>query len=171
VAVVATTALATILTLDVERVVLPGSLLDSLSLPDVPGGMWGGVLTGVLTVAVIASVESLLSAVAVDKMGKGGKTNFDRELVGQGTANMVSGTLSGLPVTGVIVRNSTNVAAGARTRVSTIAHGVWVIVFTVLLVGLIQMIRWRCSPGCWWSSVYAWSALRTCVRPAGRASW
>jgi len=67
-------------------------------------------------------------------------SNFDRELVGQGTANMVSGTLGGLPVTGVIVRSSTNVAAGARTRVSTIAHGVWVIVFTVLLVGLIQMI-------------------------------
>ncbi|MGH3787451.1 MAG: SulP family inorganic anion transporter [Pseudonocardiaceae bacterium] len=140
VAVVGTTALATMLAVDVERVVLPGSLLDSLSLPDVPGGMWGGVLTGVLTVAVIASVESLLSAVAVDKMGKGGKTNFDRELVGQGTANMVSGTLGGLPVTGVIVRSSTNVAAGARTRASTVAHGVWVIVFTVLLVGLIELI-------------------------------
>ncbi|MGH3836031.1 MAG: SulP family inorganic anion transporter [Pseudonocardiaceae bacterium] len=140
VAVVGATALATMLALDVERVVLPGSLLDSLSLPDVPGGMWGGVLIGVLTVAMIASVESLLSAVAVDQMGKGGKTNFDRELVGQGSANVVSGMLGGLPVTGVIVRSSTNVAAGARTRASTVAHGVWVIVFTVLLVGLIQLI-------------------------------
>lgn len=145
VAVVGTTVLATMLALDVERVALPGSLLDSLSLPDVPGGMWGGVVTGVLTMAVIASVESLLSAVAVDKMSQnnmtqGSKTNFDRELVGQGTANMVSGTMGGLPVTGVIVRSSTNVAAGARTRASTVAHGVWVIVFTVLLVGLIELI-------------------------------
>jgi carbonic anhydrase len=145
VAVVGVTALSTVFASDAKRVVLPGSLLDSLSLPDVPGGMWGGVLTGVLTVAVIASVESLLSAVAVDKMGQdkmtqGGKTNFDRELVGQGSANIVSGMLGGLPVTGVIVRSSTNVAAGARTRVSTVAHGIWVIVFTVLLVGLIQLI-------------------------------
>jgi carbonic anhydrase len=145
VAVAGVTALSTVFASDAERVVLPGSLLDSLSLPDVPGGMWGGVLTGVLTVALIASVESLLSAVAVDKMGQdkmgqGGKTNLDQELVGQGSANIVSGMLGGLPVTGVIVRSSTNVAAGARTRASTVAHGVWVIVFTVLLVGLIQMI-------------------------------
>jgi carbonic anhydrase len=97
VAVVGATALATMLALDVERVLLPGSLLDSLSLPDVPGGMWGGVLVGVVTVALIASVESLLSAVAVDKMSKGGPSNFDRELVGQGAANTVSGILGGLP--------------------------------------------------------------------------
>ncbi|MGQ0774976.1 MAG: SulP family inorganic anion transporter [Pseudonocardiales bacterium] len=140
VAVVGVTALATMFTLDVERVMLPGSLLDSLHLPDVPGGMWGGVLTGVLTVAVIASVESLLSAVAVDKMSNGGKTNFDRELIGQGAANTVSGMLGGLPVTGVIVRGSTNVAAGARTRASAVLHGGWVLLFSVLLVGLIELI-------------------------------
>lgn len=140
VAVVGATVLATILTLEVERVALPGSLLDSLSLPDVPGGAWGGVLTGVFTVALIASVESLLSAVAVDKLSASGTTNFDRELLGQGAANTISGMLGGLPVTGVIVRSSANVAAGARTRTSTIAHGVWVIVFTVLFVGLIELI-------------------------------
>jgi carbonic anhydrase len=144
-AVVGVTALATLLAFDVERVLLPGSLLDSLSLPDVPGGMWGGVLLGVLTVALIASVESLLSAVAVDKMGQdkraqGGKSNFDRELVGQGAANTVSGMLGGLPITGVIVRSSTNVAAGARTRASAVLHGGWVLLFTVLLVGLIELI-------------------------------
>ncbi|MGH3755911.1 MAG: SulP family inorganic anion transporter [Pseudonocardiaceae bacterium] len=140
VAVVGVTALSTVFASDAKRVVLPGSLLDAVSLPAVPGGMWGGVLTGVLTLAVIASVESLLSAVAVDKMGKGTKTNFDRELVGQGAANTLSGMLGGLPVTGVIVRSSTNVAAGARTRASAVAHGVWVIVFTALLVGLIELI-------------------------------
>lgn len=140
VAVVGTTALATVLALDVERVALPGSLLDSVSLPEMPGGMWGGVLTGVLTVALIASVESLLSAVAVDKLSGGEPTNFDRELIGQGAANTVSGMLGGLPVTGVIVRSSTNVAVGARTRASAVMHGIWVIVFVVLLVGLIELI-------------------------------
>jgi carbonic anhydrase len=140
VAVVGATALATALALEVERVALPGSVLDSVRLPEVPGGNWGGVLTGILTVAVIASVESLLSAVAVDKLTAGGKTNFDRELIGQGAANTMSGMLGGLPVTGVIVRSSTNVAAGARTRASTVLHGVWVGVFAVLLVGLIELI-------------------------------
>jgi carbonic anhydrase len=140
VAVIGATALAAVLALDVDRVQLPGSLLASLSLPDVPGGMWGGVLTGVVTVAVIASVESLLSAVAVDKLSKGGKTDFDRELVGQGVANTLSGMLGGLPVTGVIVRSSTNVSAGARTRASTVLHGGWVLVFSVLLIELIELI-------------------------------
>lgn len=140
VAVVGATAVASVLALQVERVVLPGSFLDSLRLPEIPGGGWAGVLTGVLTVAIIASVESLLSAVAVDKLSGKSNTNFDRELVGQGAANTLSGMLGGLPVTGVIVRSSTNVAAGARTRASTVLHGIWVIVFSVLLVGLIELI-------------------------------
>ncbi len=139
VAVVAATALATGLALDLERVVIPGSLLDSLHLPEVPGGMWVGVLTGVLTVALIASVESLLCAVATDKMS-GTRSNLDRELIGQGGANTVSGLVGGLPVTGVIVRSSTNIAAGARTRASTVLHGGWVLLFSVLLVSLIELI-------------------------------
>jgi carbonic anhydrase len=52
----------------------------------------------------------------------------------------LSGLLGGLPVTGVIVRGSTNVAAGARTRASTVLHGMWVLLFSVLLVGLIELI-------------------------------
>src|SRR5581483_1325148 len=139
VAVVAATALATVLALDLERVVIPGSLIESLHLPQVPGGMWLGVLTGVLTVALIASVESLLCAVATDKMG-GSRSNLDRELIGQGAANTLSGLAGGLPVTGVIVRSSTNVTAGARTCASAVLHGVWVLVFSVLLVGLIELI-------------------------------
>jgi carbonic anhydrase len=140
VGVVGITALAALLALDVERVALPGSLLDSFSLPQMPSSNWGGVVIGVLTVALIASVESLLSAAAVDKLSGGEPTNWDRELIGQGAANTVSGILGGLPVTGVIVRSSANVAAGARTKASTIAHSVWMIVFSVLFVGLIERI-------------------------------
>jgi carbonic anhydrase len=139
VAVVGVTALDTVFAFDVERVGLPGSLLTSLTLPEVPGGMWGGVVTGVLTVALIASVESLLSAVAVDKIA-GTRTNFDRELIGQGAGNTVSGMLGGLPITGVIVRSSTNAAAGARTRASAVLHGGWVLLFSVLLIELIELI-------------------------------
>ena len=108
-----------------------------------PRGTGGAFATGVLTVALIASVESLLSAVSVDKMKPGSQTNFDRELVGQGTANVASGALGGLPVTGVIVRSSTNVNAGARTRASAILHGLWVLVFALPFAGLASRFRAR----------------------------
>lgn len=129
-----------LLLVEVPRVDLPGDLLSAVALPVLPAGDWGGVIGGVLTVALIASVESLLSAVAVDRMHHGPRTNVDRELLGQGAANTLSGLLGGLPVTGVIVRSSTNVKAGARTRASTVLHGVWIAVFALLLVSVIETI-------------------------------
>lgn len=140
VAIVTATAAATVFGVNVDRVELDGSLLDAIALPSLPEGNWGAFATGVLTVALIASVESLLSAVSVDRMQNGPRTNFDRELIGQGTANIASGTLGGLPVTGVIVRSSTNVQAGARTRASAMMHGVWVLVFALPFAGLAEQI-------------------------------
>ena len=140
VAIVAATAAAMAFSLDVDRVALDGSLLDAIALPSLPDGNWGAFATGVLTVALIASVESLLSAVSVDRMQNGPRTNFDRELIGQGAANIASGTLGGLPVTGVIVRSSTNVSAGARTRASGIMHGVWILIFALPFAGLVEQI-------------------------------
>jgi carbonic anhydrase len=136
-------ALATVVSLvfgmTLPRVELPGDLLNVHLVPQLPDG-WGGFALAVVTIALIASVESLLSAVAVDRLHTGPRANLDRELVGQGAANMVSGALGGLPVTGVIVRSSTNVAAGAKTRLSAVLHGIWVLVFVVLLAGVIQNI-------------------------------
>lgn len=140
VAIVGVTALSVLLSFDVKRIKLNGSLLDSLSLPALPNGQWAAVAAGVLTVALIASVESLLSAVSVDRMHNGARTNFDRELIGQGTANVISGAAGGLPITGVIVRSSTNVMAGAKTRASSILHGFWILVFAVPFAGLAQLI-------------------------------
>jgi carbonic anhydrase len=145
VAVVVGTLLAVAL-VDVPRVDLPGGLLDAITLPTLlPDGEWAAIAGGVLTVALVAGVESLLSAVAVDRMrGPDGRqsppTDPDRELLGQGAANSVSGLLGGLPVTGVIVRSSANVAAGARTRASAVLHGVWVAVFAIALVGLVELV-------------------------------
>ncbi len=122
------------------RVELPGDLLNIHLVPQLPDGGWSGFALAVVTIALIASVESLLSAVAVDRMHTGPRANLDRELVGQGAANMLSGALGGLPVTGVIVRSSTNVTAGAKSRASAVLHGLWVLLFVVLLAGLIQSI-------------------------------
>jgi len=140
VAVVGVTAVSLLVGANVDRVTFDGSLLDALSFPALPEGNWQAILMGVLSIALIASIESLLSAVALDKMHTGPRTNFNRELVGQGAANMLSGVLGGLPVTGVIVRSATNVEAGGRTRKSTILHGVWILVFSLLFAGLIQQI-------------------------------
>ncbi|HEX4249845.1 MAG TPA: SulP family inorganic anion transporter [Pseudonocardia sp.] len=124
----------------VPRVELPGGLLSAVHMPLLPSGEWGAVIGGVLTVALIASVESLLSAVAVDRMHNGPRTNADRELIGQGAANTLSGLLGGLPVTGVIVRSSTNVKAGARTRAAAVLHAVWIAVFALALVWVVESI-------------------------------
>ncbi|QLY29182.1 SulP family inorganic anion transporter [Nocardia huaxiensis] len=140
VAILVATVLSLVLPGNVERIVLSGSLFDAIGLPDVPSGNWGAVALAVLTIALIASVESLLSAVAVDKMHTGPRTNFDKELVAQGAANMTSGLLGGLPVTGVIVRSATNVQAGAKSKASAFLHGIWVLVFSVALAGLVQQI-------------------------------
>ena len=140
VAIVAATVLSLVLPLGADRIQLDGSIIDAIGLPRLPDGDWAAFGFAVLTIALIASVESLLSAVAVDKMHSGARTNFDRELIGQGAANMASGMLGGLPVTGVIVRSATNVTAGARSRASAILHAVWVLVFSMLLVGLVQQI-------------------------------
>jgi carbonic anhydrase len=124
----------------VPRVDLPGGLLSAVHMPLLPDSNWGAAVGGVLTVALIASVESLLSAVAVDRMHNGPRTDADRELIGQGAANTLSGLLGGLPVTGVIVRSSTNVRAGARTRAAAVLHAVWIAVFALALVWLVESI-------------------------------
>ncbi|ASN21564.1 SulP family inorganic anion transporter [Arthrobacter sp. YN] len=139
-AVVAVTALSAAVAPNVERISFSGSIFDAIALPSLPDGNWRAAGMAVITVALIASIESLLSAVAVDKMHGGSRTNLNRELVGQGSANVVSGMLGGLPVTGVIVRSATNVEAGAASRTSAILHGVWVLVFSALFAGLIQLI-------------------------------
>ncbi|WP_367136928.1 SulP family inorganic anion transporter [Saccharothrix sp. HUAS TT1] len=126
--------------LDVARVDLPGDPLGQFVLPELPSGGFAGIAFAVLTVALVASAESLLSAVAVDKLHAGPRADLDRELIAQGTANVVSGALGGLPLSGGVTRGSTNVAAGARTRASTVLHGLWIAVFVLALGSVLELI-------------------------------
>ncbi|WP_079166913.1 SulP family inorganic anion transporter [Streptomyces oceani] len=119
----------------------------SHALPEPPDGPVLGLLAGVLTVALVASVQSLLSAVAMDKLTarrseeqRVPRADLDRELRGLGAANMVSGALGGLPVAGVAVRSAANVAAGAMSRNSTMLHGLWVLLAAGLLVPVLELI-------------------------------
>jgi carbonic anhydrase len=140
VAIVGVTIVSLVFPFHVARIKLEGSPLDALQLPAIPDGNWGAAAIGVITVALIASVESLLSAVSVDRMHNGKRTDFNRELAGQGAANILSGMIGGLPITGVIVRSSTNVNAGAKSRASAIMHGIWILLFTVPFAGLVDKI-------------------------------
>ncbi len=140
VAIVAVTMVSVIFPFDGARIKLEGSPLDALQLPALPDGNWGAIAVAVVTVTLIASVESLLSAVSVDRMHDGTPTDFNRELIGQGTANVTSGMIGGLPIAGAIVRSSANIHAGAKSRASAIMHGVWILLFTLLFAGLIEQI-------------------------------
>ncbi|MEU3982492.1 SulP family inorganic anion transporter [Streptomyces sp. NPDC026672] len=144
VAVAAATAVASLTGLHLARVDLPS--WSNHALPHLPEGSAAGLAAAVLTITLVASVESLLSAVAVDKLAaaRGGppvpRSDLDRELRGQGAANIVSGALGGLPVTGVAVRSSANVHAGAVSRNSTMLHGVLVVVAALLMVPILDLI-------------------------------
>jgi len=140
VAVVGASAAAAVWGADVKRVELAGDFFSSLQLPSLPQGHWGAFAVAVLSLALVASAESLLSAVATDKMHTGPRANLDRELFAQGLANTVSGLLGGLPITGVIVRSAANIAAGGKTRVSAVLHGVWMLLFVTLLASLLGLV-------------------------------
>ncbi|WP_375768193.1 SulP family inorganic anion transporter [Archangium gephyra] len=141
VAVVGASLAAAVWGADVKRVELSGSLFESLQLPALPSN-WGAFAAAVLSLALVASAESLLSAVATDKLHTGPRANLDKELLAQGLANTLSGLMGGLPITGVIVRSAANISAGAKTRVSAILHGVWMLLFVSLLgshLGLVPL--------------------------------
>jgi MFS superfamily sulfate permease-like transporter len=91
------------------------------------------ILIAALSVAFIASAETLLSASAVDQLHQGARTKYDKELSAQGVGNTLCGLLGVLPMTGVIVRSTANVEACGKTRLSAILHGVWLLLFAAIL--------------------------------------
>lgn len=91
------------------------------------------ILIGAVSIALIASAETLLCATAVDQMHTGPRTRYNVELKAQGIGNGICGLLGVLPMTGVIVRSGANIEAGGKTRNSAILHGVWLLVFASLL--------------------------------------
>lgn len=145
-AVAVATACAALVGLSLPRVDLPS--WRSHALPELPEGPVLGIIAAVLTITLVGSVESLLSAVATDKLiaaqrGTGrrpARADLNRELRGQGAANIVSGALGGLPVAGGAVRSMANVKAGAVSRRSSMLHGLWILLAAGLLVPALDLI-------------------------------
>lgn len=122
-------------------VTLPGNFLDGLTSPD-----WSRVGELVfwkiaLSIAIIASLETLLSAAAVDKLDpQQRRSNLNRDLAAIGLGTTLSGMIGGLPMIAEIVRSSANINNGARTRWSNFFHGLFLLAFVVLAPGLIHHI-------------------------------
>lgn len=99
------------------------------------------VWTAALVIAIIGSIETLLSLEATDKLDPLRRTSRpNRELIAQGTGNIVAGLLGGIPITSVIVRSSTNVYAGGRTRLASMFHGLLLLISIVLVPSLLNQI-------------------------------
>ncbi len=141
---------------------IPSLALDASQYVDVPLGGFTALAAAVprpdfaslltpevwivgLTIAIVASIETLLSLQAVDRLDPLRRHSPpDRELLAQGTANTLSGFLGGLPVTAVIVRSGANVAAGGRERLSALVHGVLLLGAVVFAGAMLNLIPLAC---------------------------
>ena len=142
-ALIAVTALSAALSLPIKYVEFSGNFFGSIktiNLSGIGAALDGDMLVLALTVAFVASAETLLCATAVDQMQDGPRTNYNKELMAQGVGNVLCGGLGVLPMTGVIVRSATNVVAGGKTRLSAILHGVWLVGLVATVPWLLQMI-------------------------------
>ena len=99
------------------------------------------VWTIALTLAIIATIETLLNVEAVDRIDPHKReTPTNRELMAQGAGNMVAGLLGGIPLTSVIVRSSVNLSAGAMTKMSAILHGLFLLLSVLFLASFLNLI-------------------------------
>lgn len=127
-----------------QRVQLPALSLDKgwpLSLPDWSAFLKPDLYKVAVSLALIASLETLLSLEATTKIDPLRRApHSDRELVAQGTGNLMSGLLGGLPLTAVIVRSSANIYAGARTKLSAFFHGILLLTAALFMAPLLNSI-------------------------------
>jgi SulP family sulfate permease len=139
-AVIIATLVATVAGWNVAAIGPLPSAMPRLSLPSVAVGDLSSYLGPALAVALLAAIESLLSARVADGMADGPRHNPDRELFGQGLANIVSPLFGGMPATGAIARTAVNVRAGGRTRLAAIVHSAALVVVVLVGSGLVARI-------------------------------
>ncbi len=138
-----------------------GDFFNQFKLPDFTGFAKSEVwITGVI-IAVVASIETLLCIEATDKLDPQKRyTSGDAELRAQGIGNIVSGLIGGLPITSVIVRSSANINAGAKSKLSTITHGVLLLVCVATIPFILNLI-----PKATLAAILIFTGYRLC-RPA-----
>lgn len=125
-----------------------GSFADlkaNLTFPDFSFASHNNFWIIVVTLAVVASLETLLGIEAIDKLDPDkNESNTNKELLAQGIGNIACGFVGGLPVTSVIVRSSANITAGAKTKLSAILHASLLLISVILLPGILALIPNAC---------------------------
>lgn len=121
---------------------VPSGLFSQVKVPDYYAIVdHPAIWKNAAVICTVATLESLLSIEAVDKIDPYNRiTPQNRELIAQGSGNLVSGLAGGLPITAVIVRSSANAEAGARTRLSGIFHGAWLLLLVFFVPGILNQI-------------------------------
>lgn len=147
IAIIGATVLTSVLHIDIETIGSRfGSIsaaLPTISIPNVNLNMIKELLVPGLTIAILAGVESLLSAVVADGM-IGGKHRSNMELVAQGAGNICSALFGGIPVTGAIARTAANVKNGGRTPVAGIVHSVVLLIIMMLFLPYMKLVPMTC---------------------------
>ena len=136
----AATVLAEVFSLDVKLLGAIPSGLPAPSLDFINISAFGAMLPSALAIAALAALESLLSATVADAMSVSHKTDPDRELFGQGLANLAVPLFGGVPATGAIARTAVNVRAGASSRMSAVIHSVVLAAIVYSASGLVGLI-------------------------------
>jgi MFS superfamily sulfate permease-like transporter len=118
-----------------------GDFINQFSTPNFAGFSNPQVWITGITIAIVASIETLLCLEAGDKMDPYKRySNANTELKAQGVGNILSGLIGGLPMTSVIVRTTANINAGAKTKFSAIVHGLMLLLTVILIPGILNMI-------------------------------
>lgn len=118
-----------------------GDFIGQFTLPDFSAWNNPQVYVVGATIAVVASLETLLCVEATDKLDPQKRvTPTNRELLAQGTGNIVSGLIGGLPITQVIVRSSANIQSGAKSKASAFIHGIFLLVTAIMIPNIFNLI-------------------------------
>ncbi|MEY2634403.1 MAG: hypothetical protein RIS75_343 [Actinomycetota bacterium] len=161
IAVIAATVLAEVMQLETSRIGELPAALPQFAVPVLDIASIKMLLSSAIAVAALAAIESLLSARVADGMSDESKSNPDRELVGQGLANVASGFFGGMPATGAIARTAVNVRSGARTRISSIFHSLVLVLAIVAGSGLLSKIPLAALAGVLFVTAYRMVERRT----------
>lgn len=150
VAIVLSTLVVYIFDLPVETIESRfGEIPNSISLPQVPEVNFAIIqqlIQPAIAIALLGSIESLLSAVVADGM-TGGRHRSNMELIAQGTANIFTGLFGGIPATGAIARTATNIKNGGRTPISGIVHAIVLLLIMLLFAPVAKLIPLSCLAG------------------------
>lgn len=120
---------------------LPGNLLAAVTTPDFSAVFSGTSIKYIVMFALVGSIESLLSAKAVDMLDpEKRRSDLDKDLLATGVGNLIAGVIGGLPMISEIVRSSANISYGAKSKLSNFFHGLFLLLFVAFLPGLIHRI-------------------------------